>query len=234
MCMCKPTSPTTLQVWAPESSPIKDTSGDVGSDHQPSPCWPLRGWDCNRHWRDQRPLSPWTSPSLDCGFESNRSSLSMAFSKSSRSDRSDGSWHPWQGRWHQEDGAHMKINLPVFKDKDAKDTVSYQSWRWDLTVYWCAGCRDCTLLPYAIRSLGGYPGELVQSSSTDISLDDVLTILDEHYNNEKALDALNQELFQLWMADKETVSDWASMFWGIFRFYQLPSLIAPPLIEWQS
>ena len=33
-------------------------------------------------------------------------------------------------------------------------------------------------------------------------------ILDEHYNNVKALDTLNQELFQLWMADKETVSDW--------------------------
>ena len=33
-------------------------------------------------------------------------------------------------------------------------------------------------------------------------------ILDKHYNNVKALDALNQELFQLWMADKETVLDW--------------------------
>ena len=42
----------------------------------------------------------------------------------------------------------------------------------------------------------------------DITLDDVLTILDEHYNNVKALDALNQELFQLRMIDKETVSDW--------------------------
>ena len=31
-----------------------------------------------------------------------------------------------------------------------------------------------------------------------------LTILDEHYNNMKALDALNQELFQMRMADKET------------------------------
>ena len=29
----------------------------------------------------------------------------------------------------------------------------------------------------------------------DITLDDVLTILDEHYNNVKTLDALNQELF---------------------------------------
>ena len=36
----------------------------------------------------------------------------------------------------------------------------------------------------------------------------MLTILDEHYNNVKALDALNEELFQLWMADKETVSGW--------------------------
>ena len=38
-------------------------------------------------------------------------------------------------------------------------------------------------------------------------LDDVLTILDEHYSNVKALDALNQ-LFQLWMGKKETVLDW--------------------------
>ena len=63
-------------------------------------------------------------------------------------------------------------------------------------------------LPYTIRSLQGYPGELVQSSGADITLDDVLMILDEHYNNVKVLDALNQELFQLQMADKETVSDW--------------------------
>ena len=45
---------------------------------------------------------------------------------------------------------------------------------------------------------------------TDITLDDVLTILDEHYNNVKALNMLNQELFQLWMADKETMSDWGA------------------------
>ena len=102
----------------------------------------------------------------------------------------------------------MKINCPIFKDEDAKDAVTHQSWRWNLTVYRCAGCRDHTLLPYAIRSLQGYPGELVQSSGTDITLDDALTILDEHYNNMKALDALNQELFQMRMADKEMVLDW--------------------------
>ena len=102
----------------------------------------------------------------------------------------------------------MKLNLPIFKDEDAKDAVTYQSWRWDLTVYRHAGCRDRTLLPYTIRSLQGYPGKLVWSSGTDITLDEVLTILDKHYNNVKALDTLNQELFQMRMADKETVSDW--------------------------
>ena len=69
------------------------------------------------------------------------------------SDRSAGSWHSQRERQHREDGAHMKINLPVFKDEDAKDAVTYQSWRWDLTVYQHVGCRDCTLLPYAIWSL---------------------------------------------------------------------------------
>ena len=89
----------------------------------------------------------------------------------------------------------MKINLPIFKDEDAKYTVTYQSWRWDLTVYRCAGCRDRTLLLYAIRSLQGYPSKLVWSSSTDITLDEVLTILDKHYNKVKALDTLNQDCF---------------------------------------
>ena len=112
----------------------------------------------------------------------------------------------------------MKINLPVFKDEDGKDAVTYQSWRWYLTVYQCVGCKDCTLLPYTIWSLQGYPGELVWISSTDIMLDDMLTILDEHYNNVKALEALNQELFQLRMVDKETVLEWVSVSQDISRF----------------
>ena len=75
-------------------------------------------------------------------------------------------------------------------------------------MYRHAGCRDRTLLPYTIRSLQGYSGKLVWSSGTDRTLDEVLTILDEHYNIVKALDALNQELFQMRMADKEAVLDW--------------------------
>ena len=55
----------------------------------------------------------------------------------------------------------------------------------------------------------------------DITLDDVLTILDEHYNNVKASDALNQELFQLRTADKEIVLDW-----GIHLSRHLQVLVA--------
>ena len=54
---------------------------------------------------------------------------------------------------------------------------------------------------------------MLSSFGTDITLDDALTILDEHYNNIKALDALNQELFQLQMGEKKTVSDWGVCLW---------------------
>ena len=87
-----------------------------------------------------------------------------------------------QGRQCGETRAHIKIHLPVFKDEDAKDAVTYQSWRWDLMVYHHAGCRDCTLLPYAIQSLQGYLRESAQSMGMDITLYNLLTILDEHYN----------------------------------------------------
>ena len=89
---------------------------------------------------------------------------------------------------------------------------------------------DCILLgrlarkyppPYAIWSLQGYPWELVRSSRMDITLDDELTILDEHYNNVKALDTLNQELFQLWMGEKETISDWGVFYQGTSKSWPL-------------
>ena len=124
------------------------------------------------------------------------------------SGRSGGSRHSHHGQCHREVGDHMKINLPVFKDEDTKDAISYQSWCWDLTLYHWAGCWDCTLLPYAICSLQAYPGELVRSLGTDITRGNVLAILGKHYNNVKALDTLNQELFKLHMGKKETVSEW--------------------------
>ena len=160
--------------------PPNDVSRDYGSDDQQTPQWPFRGWGHNRRWRDQQPWSPqFPSPFPDHSFKSDRSSLSMVSSMSSQSNCLDRSRCSRWGRRHWEETC-MKINLPIFKDRDTKDAVTYQSWRRDLTVYWCAGCRDHTLLPYAIRLLQGYPGELVWSSGMDIMQDDVLMILDEH------------------------------------------------------
>ena len=62
------------------------------------------------------------------------------------------------------------------------------------------------------------PGVDGEKFGTDINLDDVLTILDEHYNNVKALDALNWEFFQLCMGEKETVLDWGCACQDTCRF----------------
>ena len=72
-----------------------------------------------------------------------------------------GSWHSQHSRQCRETRAHMKINLPIFKDEDIKDAITYQSLRWDLTIYHQAGCQDHTLLPYTIWPFQGYPRELV-------------------------------------------------------------------------
>ena len=45
----------------------------------------------------------------------------------------------------------------------------------------------------------------MRSLGMDITLDGVLNVLDEHYNNVKALDTLNQELFQLCIGEKDSV-----------------------------
>ena len=143
-------------------SPQKDTPRDANSDHQLLPHQPLRGQDCNQCRRDQRlPQPQLPSPFPDHGFKSERSLVLTTSSMLSLSNRSEGSQHSQCGRQCRETGTRMKINLPVFKDEDAKDAVTYQSWRWDLMVYHFVGCTDCTLLLYAIQSLQGYPGEFV-------------------------------------------------------------------------
>ena len=91
----------------------------------------------------------------------------------------------------------MKISLAIFKDKDKKDTITYQSWHWGIMMYCQAGCQDHTLLPYVFCSLQGYPGEVVRSLGIDITLDGMIAVLDEHFNNVKVLDTLNQEPFKL-------------------------------------
>ena len=81
-----------FQFNAHRASPLKDVSGDCSSDYPWTPHHCSRGQECNRRRRHQRPQSPrLPSPSSDCGFESDRSSLSMTSSMLSRSDHVDGS-----------------------------------------------------------------------------------------------------------------------------------------------
>ena len=74
-------------------------------------------------------MAPPQSPLSDCGLKSDRGSASTSASVASVSEGSGGSRHPHYGCWScRETGDHMKINLPVFKDKDTKDAITYQSW----------------------------------------------------------------------------------------------------------
>ena len=61
------------------TSPPRDVSAHKGSNDRWTPQWPSRGQGHDRRWREQQPQSsrlPFPSP--DHGFESNRSSMSMA------------------------------------------------------------------------------------------------------------------------------------------------------------
>ena len=111
----------------------------------------------------------------------------------------------------------MKINLVVLKDEDNKDAITYQSWCWDLTVYHCTGCWDCTLLPSSSIPYKVTQGVL-RSLGMEITLDDVLTILDESYNNVKALDALNQAFFGYTWVIKRQYQTQGCACWDTFRF----------------
>ena len=74
------------------TSLLKDVCRNYSSYNHQTPQQPSWGQGHKRRWRDQWPWSPrFPSPSPDCGFESDRSSLSMVSSMSSWSDHSDGS-----------------------------------------------------------------------------------------------------------------------------------------------
>ena len=76
------------------ASPPRDWSMHEVPDDRQTQQWPPRSCGHNRWRRDQRQQSPrYQSPSLDRGFKSDRSSISMASSRSSQSDCSDGSGH---------------------------------------------------------------------------------------------------------------------------------------------
>ena len=78
-------------------------------------------------------------------------------------------------------------------------------------IWWSIAVQAVGTVPFFLTPFGPCkvtPEDWYGSLGMDITLDDVFTLLDEHYNNVNALDVLNQALFQLRMTGKETVSDW--------------------------
>ena len=49
------------------------------------------------------------------------------------------------------------------------------------------------LLPYAFRSLQGFPGDLARSLGEDATLTNILWMLDEHYGMVMTFDVLSKE-----------------------------------------
>ena len=92
-------------------------------------------------------------------------------------------------------GIRLKVNLPTFKDEKVKDTVTYCSWHWDVSVFCSSGWDDWHLLPYVFRSLQGFPGDLARSLGKDATLGNVLWMLDKHYGIVMTFDTLSKEFF---------------------------------------
>ena len=81
-----------------------------------------------RQWDLGMAAPPTPSPSWDCGFDSDVSSVSTSLLVSLHSSRSGGS------RWSHHGWCCRKIRGCM------KDIITYQSWHWDLMVYHHAGC----------------------------------------------------------------------------------------------
>ena len=85
--LMNPLTPQPFRYDHLRNSPQKDYPWEADSDHPPMSHQPPRGWDCNRCRKDHRQPPRLLSPSPDCRFKSDRSSLLTALLMSSISDR---------------------------------------------------------------------------------------------------------------------------------------------------
>ena len=102
----------------------------------------------------------------------------------------------------------MKVNLPVSKEQQSKDTLMYCTWHCDVAIHRRSECEDQTLLLHMYQSLRGFPKELAQSLGEDATLQEVLQMLDEHYRVVMMFDALNKELYMLHQGYQEGMSEY--------------------------
>ena len=101
----------------------------------------------------------------------------------------------------------MKVNLLIFKDKKSKDVVTYHSWQWDVAIFCQSEWDDQHLLPYVFCSLQGFLGDLSRSLTKDATLNDVLWMLDEHYNVVMTFNTLSKELYSLRKGSSKNIAE---------------------------
>ena len=201
-CYCLAT-PQPFRFYHGDEFPQEEHIKDASFDHQSSHHRPQ--WGRDHDWQQRNPRQVWPeppSPSPDHGFES------------------DEVWYQQLHQYHHNLTSQKAPSIPIMADITGKLEATWKSIYPSLKMWtqrmqsptkvgdgsWLytnmQGAQTVSSFPTPSIPYKSTPGELVKSSRTDITLDDVLTILDKHYNNVKALDALNQELFQLWMGKK--------------------------------
>ena len=147
--------------------------------------------------RDTSGRSP-SSGGVSSDWRSEWSSHQLTMTRGSR-------WSNWAGR--AERGLRVKVNLPIFKDEKTKDTVTYNSWLWDIAIFHHLGWDDQHLLPYVSWSLQGFPRDLARSLGKDATLTDVLQMLDEHYGIVMIFNTISKELYSLKQGSRENVAE---------------------------
>ena len=163
----------------------------------------------NQSWRSHRcqrtprvPREPsGGSPSLGGDSLEGQSEQSLWHSNQTKVSQKSGQ-SGWTGR-----DFRVKVNLPTFEDEKAKDTLTYCSWHWDVSVFHNSGWDDWHFVPYVFRSLQGFLGDLARSLDKDATLGDVLQTLDECYGVVMTFNTLSKVFYSLKRGMGENVAE---------------------------
>ena len=93
-------------------------------------------------------------------------------------------------------GHNVKVNILIFKDDKSQDAITNCSWQWDIAIFCQSGWDNQYLLPYIFCSQG-FPGYLARSFGADVTLNDVLHMLEKQCGVVMTFDTLNKELYSL-------------------------------------
>ena len=143
------------------------------------------------------PSTPLPAPGDHSGYESDTS-------------RTADTRGPSRRRGGNNNNNHGKIDLPIFKNEDAKDGITYMAWRHDVRLYRMQGVPDRVLLPRVYRSLQGPPGDLARGLGLNVSLPEMIEYLDQYYGNSLGYDQLMGGLYTMVWKDGESVEDLAT------------------------